>query len=671
MLCCACCATWAQHADTAIFLQIKPIELQTVYISDVTDRDDSLSSRRENVLGQFDYSIEAIPSLSVLRRGGFGFEPVLRGQQGNRSVLVIDGMRIAGACTDHMDPATGYIEPINFNKLDIETGGGGLSGTGTAGVLSIHTAIPSLNRNEVNLRSGADYRSSSRGYSVFSTADYSGKTTSISTGITRRHHHNYTAGGNREIAFTQFEKENFYTAWVQQLGKRMTFQMQYIGDRGRNIGFAALPMDVGRANADIGGAALMWYPVVGNWEKFVAKAYLSKVYHEMDDTRRPPESISMHMDMPGWSLTQGGFLQAFYNRRGRTKVSVHAEVYQQFSRAEMTMYPTGEAEMFLVTWPDITQRVIRLNTDFSHEKSLRQKFGINLNGEIQSSVMSDSLGIRQFSVYDTTHLTMRTDPVGAIDLFWQWRPFKPLHIKIKSGIAMRAPGRSELFGFFLFNTQDRYDYLGNSHLKSEKVWRNELTFSWLSNRWSAGVSAFCNLYRDYIYGVRDVGLGGVTPGSSGMKVWQNLSGAVFTGGEARVTVKANQRVVVRSDVSYIYAAQSDGSPLSMIAPLRWSISPEFTRGKWKYAMCATGQFQQNRIDVWFGEDVTSTWAILDASTAYKFSGKRSFTFECVLELANIFDRYYHAHLDWGNIPRMGRSLNLSLVMGWQYKMRKS
>ncbi|MBK8495562.1 MAG: TonB-dependent receptor plug domain-containing protein [Chitinophagaceae bacterium] len=77
------------------------------------------ASTIEDILGR-------LPEISLLRRGSYGMEPGIRYFSGGQINILVDGMRIHGACTDKMDPATIYIEPVNLDKLQVQTANGGL-----------------------------------------------------------------------------------------------------------------------------------------------------------------------------------------------------------------------------------------------------------------------------------------------------------------------------------------------------------------------------------------------------------------------------------------------------------------------------------------------------------------------------------------------------------------
>src|SRR5690349_19286366 len=64
-------------------------------------------------------------SVYLVRRGAYGQEPAIRGLNGGQINMTIDGMRVYGACTDKMDPATIYIEPINLKNIQVSTSADG------------------------------------------------------------------------------------------------------------------------------------------------------------------------------------------------------------------------------------------------------------------------------------------------------------------------------------------------------------------------------------------------------------------------------------------------------------------------------------------------------------------------------------------------------------------
>jgi len=94
------------------------------------------ASTLEDILGR-------LPEITLQRRGSYGMEPSIRYFSGGQINVLVDGMRIHGACTDKMDPATIYIEPINLQQLQVQTAGSGfMNGSLTGGTLNMKMAEP-------------------------------------------------------------------------------------------------------------------------------------------------------------------------------------------------------------------------------------------------------------------------------------------------------------------------------------------------------------------------------------------------------------------------------------------------------------------------------------------------------------------------------------------------
>lgn len=625
---------------------------------------------RSDQLRQFDYWMEESSLLSTHKRGGFAFEPILRGQSGDRMNIVIDGMRISGACTDNMDPVTSYIEPANFSSMDISPGGGDLSGSGTAGSINIKTKRPALNQNRVQAELGSEYRSVSNAFFSYARADLSAEKTALSASFTHRTQDPYLDGRGQKVNYTQFTKYNAQFNLIRRISKNNYLSLKYIGDRARDIGYPGLLMDVSRADADIIG--LKWHmnrvsPLIRSL-KF--GMYYSDVYHEMDDTKRPPEEVAMHMDMPGWSSNLGLTADLDFNIGVNSKLKSQTEFYTRNSTAEMTMYPEGEGIMYMMTWPDIQRQVMR--TAVGYEKDLASGIlGLDANLEYHTVFMDTLLGYRQFSVFGEALDSSNSFLPYSIDLSYDHEISKRSRLLVKAGAASRAPSRSELFGFYLFNAEDGFDYLGNPALKSEQVYRFDLNYSYRSQNHFLKLGIFYNHYTNFIFGEFDELIDGATPGTRGLKRFVNLPSAQFSGAEIDYQFRYKKHLKLRSSLSYLYAWKHDGTALPQIAPLEFSMAPSYQWNKLTLSPRLYANAAQNRIDPSFGEDKTRGWMIADMAVFWEPELSDTYAIRIKAEVSNIFDSYYWGHLDWRNIPRQGRSFNLALTLAFKKPLKQT
>ena len=82
--------------------------------------DDMLSSFYiTSNLNSIDELISKTSGMTVVKRGNFAAEPVIRGMNSDRINITINGMKIQSACTDKMDPVTSYAETDNLKSISI------------------------------------------------------------------------------------------------------------------------------------------------------------------------------------------------------------------------------------------------------------------------------------------------------------------------------------------------------------------------------------------------------------------------------------------------------------------------------------------------------------------------------------------------------------------------
>ena len=66
--------------------------------------------------------LKAIPGFSVVRKGGVGGDPMLRGMGGSRIVMNMNGGMMSGGCPNRMDPTSTYAFPETFSRIIVNKG---------------------------------------------------------------------------------------------------------------------------------------------------------------------------------------------------------------------------------------------------------------------------------------------------------------------------------------------------------------------------------------------------------------------------------------------------------------------------------------------------------------------------------------------------------------------
>ena len=88
--------------------------------------------------------LSRLPEINMIKRGSYGTEPLIRSYNTGQSNLLIDGMRIHGACTDKMDPVSIYVEPQNLQSIQVQTSHGTQFGSTLGGTINLKMVSPDI-----------------------------------------------------------------------------------------------------------------------------------------------------------------------------------------------------------------------------------------------------------------------------------------------------------------------------------------------------------------------------------------------------------------------------------------------------------------------------------------------------------------------------------------------
>jgi iron complex outermembrane receptor protein len=370
----------------------------------------------------------------------------------------------------------------------------------------------------------------------------------------------------------------------------------------------------------------------------------------------------MRMDMPGWSNTFGSYIQAIVNLNNRNKFTARVDNYINSSLAEMTMHmhfpdTPPEPEMYLQTWPDMIRNV----TGFylSNTTTFSPKLSFTFNGRLdynmdkfQSPVAAD-----QFSVFDYVLSDKYFQHTKGTNLIAQYQIFKPVLLSLQTGYSERIPTISELYGFYLYNAYDGYDYIGNPELETEKSFSSRLMLIYFNHGLKINLSQSVSYLSDYIMGITNNQIPPMNFYTNGLRVYQNIPGAKMYGTDLQIMYKPEGGFSFFVLTKYTYGETNNGNPLPLIPPFKNIFSMSYERKRWIFQADNETAFAQNRINEDYGETITPAYTLFNIKAGAHFMLKE-YMLDCSAGITNIFDVNYHEHLDWGNIPRQGRSFNV-------------
>jgi iron complex outermembrane receptor protein len=605
--------------------------------------------------------LSRLPELSLIRRGNYGMEPMIRSFNGGQINLLLDGMKIHGACTDKMDPASIYIEPINLNAIEVATNGSSLiNGSSIGGSINLKLSEPTCHEKVVfNGSINSGYHSVSQTLYQSVNLNYAAPTYAIRVTGTYRKSNNYTDGSGKEVSFSQHEKINYSVHGKILVNKNMYVKIDYLADHGWHIGYPALPMDVGYANAHIASVALFSENRNNGWEKTELKLYANSIKHAMDDTRRP--NVAMHMDMPGQSFTSGMYLQSTKKINNKQMLTLRADASINKLFASMTMYQNAQPPMFMLTWPDNKQNQYGIAIAYLMQLDSSLKLQIDARADVANFSLISQAGKDQLAVvgYNGKQRNFVL-PALAFQITKKWNTKLNTSISIKQN--GRTPTASELFGFYLFNQFDGFDYLGNCELKPEIGQQGEVTISWQQPKWRLQTTGYVALIKNYIMGKHLPSLSVMTIGARGVKQYENYATALLGGIEASLIASPLPRITMITTLKYATGRDNEKAALPLIAPLRTIETVRYQRGNlWLQAELEAAA-AQNNISIAASEKRTSAFAICHFRFGYQFKTPKMI-WQWSAGVENFSDVYYREHLDWGNIARPGRNIYLQMSIG--------
>ena len=611
--------------------------------------------RKRSAKGQvasIDEHLSELKNVSLVRRGSYAWEPVVNNMQTERLSTTIDGMKIFYACTDKMDPVTSYVESGNLQSISLNSGlDGNPQATGNiGGSLDLKLRKTGFDNDPFHASASAGHEWNGHVQVYGADAALSSHRTYLNAGAFYRHADNYKVGGGDELQFSQFQKVNVFTNAGLRLAEKDMLEATFIFDRATDVGYPALNMDVAKAEGFITSLSYKHLFRKASWE---TKVYYNHITHEMDDTKRP--DVEIHMDMPGKSCTAGVY-SLLTTALKQHDLALNYDLYYNRLFADMTMYPGGAAPMYMVTWPDVrtlnTGFAMTDNISIAHNQSLR----LSAKLAWQQQRLNNEEGYHALRVFfpgmeDAYHQT-----TGRIAANYSLS-IKNYALSIGAGWGSRAPTVTEGYGYYLNNTFDQYDYIGNPSLKNESAVELNSAVKWHpTERVNLTLDGNVFLFSNYIIGQFETRLSPMTVGAEGVKVYGNISHATIANVSLTTEWQLTEQLCWNGKVSYSSGRDADGDPLPLISPVSWQAELQYHYQRLQAQAVVKGNMRQTNYGGKYGETAASEWAVLNLSAQYSFS---SIIVRGGVE--NLFDKQYATYADWNHIPQKGRNIYLNLT----------
>ena len=607
--------------------------------------------------------LDRVPGADFIQRANFAWEPVIRGMNGSQVGLVIDGMKVVGACIDRMDPTSAYVEVENLERLELTKGGFDLNtGSQIGGTVNLMTEKPTFDE-PFYLSTEAGFESAStlrRGRVVGGMAR--GKT-SVRASWSYRIADDFTPGGHDAIKNSGYEKNNAKVDVTRKLNHAHRLTGSFLMDNAWGVGYPVLLMDATLAKARIGSLTHNWEGHGGGsaLKEIETRIYYNTVNHWMDDYKRDvfdrPVMRGMYMPMYGKTET-AGLISRWGFHFGPSRMNLTADLYQTNSFGDMWMFSTFEniQDMYLLNLGDVRVRHGAVAADWSTPLTERLVGRLNLRWDYSPrdvlrpearSILEGRWGEGDLA---------RTYSFGNASATLEYALNPITRVRLSLADVARLPSHVENYGHYVYNYVDGFFYTGNPNLKPERSRQMEIGLERWTSRYGLSASVYGNWINDYIVGLADDGLSANE--IYRFRVYRNASSATLVGFELSGVFDLTRGFSVAGTSAYTRGQNHElDEPMYLIPPLSAQLSLRFDQPSYWAEIESRMAMPQNRVATQVSnEDVTDGYFVVNLRGSVSFSEQTALR----AGIDNLFDTFYHEHLSFGNLPNEGRNVYLSV-----------
>ena len=330
----------------------------------------------------------------------------------------------------------------------------------------------------------------------------------------------------------------------------------------------------------------------------------------------------------------------------------------------MTMYPNNSNEklMFMLTWPDVRTFAqagyLQDQWKISDVSSVKMAASVTLH----SSKVESEFGLNSLQIFYPEMNAERNRILKSLAVNYEFHK-DTFQAGIGIGYGDRAPSVSEGYGFYLFNSSEKYDYIGNPFLKNESSVEGSAFISYKKNSYSMKASAAYFHISDYIVGEIIQGLLPMTIGARGVKNYTSLKNAGIVNASLETEIQIAEPLKWNSQLVYMSGRDYQGANLPFISPFSYRTWLSYQPGHFSADLTVSGNAAHRKFAEKYGESLTAGYTLADASVGWHFIWGPT-ALHTKFGVENIFDRNYISYADWNSIPRPGRNVFINLNFGF-------
>lgn len=643
----------------SIYLTPKIYQLndEVVVYAEYEDDLDVQSYNNETLL-TLDHLLSNIDGVSMIKRSSYAWEPSIRGVDDQRINLTIDGMQVFKACVDKMDPITSYVESDNLSHLEIDKSGSNVAENGNGkSTINLVTKRPEFEPLRLSIKSGARYPDY---YKVISAnTDASVKNHAFRFAGSFKQSNDLIAGNDSTVSNSGFSKLNMNLAYRIRTKSHNIFDLNYIFDDARDVGYPALLMDATQARANMLRLQYDWKEKHSQLSSTSLLVYANEVNHWMDDYSRDVANrqVMQNMYMPMYGSTQTFGFKLTHNLLLKNQaIPLFLDGYYSKAFGDMLMESLFDIEdMYIINLGDINTKNLRFGAKSGISLSQKVLIKLEQSTEFNHVELTDKNSLTFFEGIHQKAINPRSRFLfsGSASLFWILSD--QLDLTFKTVLSQRQANYIELYGHYIYNYVDGFFYDGNPFLSPETSLNLEINSNYKTENQSILLSVFHKKLYDYISGVLEED---ISNGFYQFKEYSNVGDAFIAGFDMRWLSSWTRSFSTDFRTSFTHGQNTSlDEPLPLISPLKGSFSSSYKANLFKATSTVEWAFKQRRIAQYTSiEDKTSEYAILNLELSREWLQNK---ITSSIEIQNLFDTYYNQHTSIGNIPEIGRSIMLT------------
>ncbi len=631
--------------------------------------------------GEVGEVLRNIPNVGGVRRGGAVLDPVVRGFKYSQLGVYIDGLfSIEGGCPNRMDPTVSRIDAHDIERVEVIKGPYALKyGPNFGGAIRLISHNPVFFNNdkpEFRLNAFAEM-SPDLGMREHIRLDAGNKHTSLMVFGGKTDLGNFK-DGNGDLLKMQVMKYNFGFKALHRFNDKNMLKLTYNNLQGRDVLFAALPMDERSDNTWFAHADYLGVLPFESNKTFSFSMYYASVEHIMDNFERPISDTVAAVSTV-YAETMGAKFRSTWDVTESSELVAGADFHRiqkdgQRVRNMIAQAPTPSGTIPKAVdqlWNNAVINNTGLFGEWNLNKGQHSAFvaaRLDYNQATSDDIRAVHPMLGEIYAYGSDSIASNFFNVSA-SAGYAYDISEQLNASVALGRGLRSPDMLERYIILLPVGYDNYDYLGNPQLSPEA--NNEIDLTLHYENFNLGVAEFTVFYsyvQNYIAGQR------IPPsqqrplsvGVLGVKEYYNADYATFTGLEFAYSTPAHKRLVFSANAAYtmgtigevakaiIGPAQPVGQqvigdtliqndPIGEIPPFEANANLMLNLFDRKLALNLNTRIiaAQNRVSEAFYEETTPGTVLLNFSARYKLS-------ESVFVsggIHNLLNEYYYEHLN--------------------------